>query len=476
MNEPVLMTINVGESTSKPRQEVKRSKSHIIHLGEVDSLLKKYDNELKSFGSLKTGDDDDGMQTLSIHDAEVTRIRLMDEITKIFDHFIQQIRQTAKNTTVQSLSNLAKDTKFAEYNLSLDLTHVPIEKWRNKYKELQARIANYQTKDRELKSRVEGDLKKEETSVGTHLAHALNQSLDASAQNYEYDVAMLNRIYTSQNNIMNKMMSSYLTFYSWILEHWNRNLRYISQTYEKVHSKIQSMFNDSRLNSDIEQLLDRYEIFLKTHEALLPMEFTLSANPRRQWRTYLAQNQPEECIRLMQNELRSLENIPQLYKSVSLWNQELQAYDLGRLESINDKKLRLKKRLEDAVDVETKHVCHRKWIGLNQHIYNMGIGIQEEASNKLSQVNSFYSQHQKQLLHRQNVLQNTQQGYESRLALIDRPWASWLEKRKYALREWGALKYWEIAIESLIGLYDVAVQFQDDINKLSLPTKLDKTV
>ena len=473
MNEPVLLTVEVGHNIDTSEVNVQKPNDHLIRMSEVDELLHEYESELKKFGSATT---DTTEPNLSLARADNERTALMDKLNQTFSVFLDQVRESAKRKTqLFSATNAAGGAEGPEPTIPIEdlliLDSVNAGEWDRKRHQILATMTSLEKRQTGYGKMVTKDVQSQkETSVGSHLAVALNQSLDENMANQKFDIDMISKVYGAQNNMMAKAASSYITFNSWILDNWNRAMQSIERTYEDVHSNIDKMFEHKRMHKDIEQLLTRYEKFLQVHEHLLPMEFTLSANPRKDWRNYMAQNQPEECIRLMKNELKSLDTIPQLQKSLHVWNRELNQYDIGRLQQMNEKKIRLKKRLEDAVDMETKRVCESKWNVLNQRVFKMGIGVQQSVTQKLNNLNQYYTQHHRVLLSKTHALTSTIYGYESKLALMDKPWAGWLEKRKATQREWVKLAYWERGIASLLNLYKIVSHFKTEFQKYNAAT------
>ena len=304
------------------------------------------------------------------------------------------------------------------------------------------------------------DQSQPDTAVGSHLAAALNDHLDQRKDNILQDIKTIYHTQQYRNNLLKKMTTSYVTFYSWMLEQWNRNIKDINNTYARVHRRIETLWNKDPLSQDIHQLLQRYEAFLKSHESHLPLEFTLSHHPRQEWKEYLARQQPEECIRLMKNELHALGDNPALQTSIHVWKRELDRYDVTRLHQMNENRQRLRKRIEDAVEVETKQTCQKKWRELTERIYTMGTALHTRAYQKFNEYDTQYIQQQNELVQYNTRLQKDIQAYERRLALIDKPWATWMEKRKSVIRDWAHYNYWQVSMASLLQVYDIVREFR----------------
>ena len=289
---------------------------------------------------------------------------------------------------------------------------------------------------------------------------ALDAEIDKRRDNYLQDMYQIHNFQQNQSNLMLKMSSSYMTFFSWMLEQWKRGITDMNHTYEQVQSRIQTLFKNDPTYQDIQQLLDRYEKFLHAYEVHLPLEFTLSVNPRKEWKEFMAKQQPEECIRLMKNELKSLELIEALKPSLAIWNRELEQYDVERVHRMVQNRNRIRKRIEDAVELETKQTCQAKWRELNERIYKMGVGLQQEAYQKFDSYAQQYNNSHSMLLHKNEEINRQIASYEARLSLVDKPWANWLEKRKMIIKDWAYSNYWALSIASLLQMRDVLVDFK----------------
>jgi hypothetical protein len=296
--------------------------------------------------------------------------------------------------------------------------------------------------------------------VNTHLATALNKSLSQYKENLLQDIKLIYATQQHQTTLIEKMISSYQTFYSWILDQWNRCMLDINNTYESVHRKITKLWAEDPMHKDISQLLTRYEAFLTAHASSLPLEFKLSENPRKEWKEYLAKQQPEECIRLMKNELRALSEIPALKTSIQVWENELNYYDVNKIQRMNENRNRMRKRIEDAVNIETNQTCQKRWKELNEKIYQLGTDLQKKASQEFDKYNREYAHQQRLILSHTSALQRDIHNYESRLALSNHPWATWMEKRKLLIKEWAAYNYLQVAISSLSTTHDQVLYFK----------------
>jgi hypothetical protein len=162
----------------------------------------------------------------------------------------------------------------------------------------------------------------------------------------------------------------------------------------------------------------------------------------------------------MKTELKSLELIPALQNDIMRWKREVDRYDCQKLHKMNENRKKIQKRIEDAIEVETKQTCQKKWKELNERIYGLGTGLQKEAYNKFGHYNNQYKQQQSLILSQNEKLHREIMSYESRLSLIDKPWADWLEKRKMLQKEWATANYWALSIHNLIQVYEVIHEFR----------------
>ena len=405
-------------------------------------------------------------------EAELEKQKLIDQLNQTFQYFLNYVQDQADNY----MKVVFKDSghvggNFNDTNVTenykqkllntLNLQRFPIDEWRRKLKELQSTIKVTETKDLELKNKLEIDLKTQpDASIGYYLAENLNHIIDHRKENYFHELNIMNKFQQEQINVLNKITSSYVTFYSWILDQWNRSIKDINHSYQIVYKKINLLFQNDATYRDITKLLNHYEKFLQVYEAQLPLEFTLSTNPRKEWRDYMAKHQPEECIRLMKNELKALENIATLKPHLEIWKNELERYDVESIRQMVENRTKIKKKIEDAVETETRETCQQKWKELNERIYNMGTGLHSEALKKFKSLENQYQQQHQMIVSNHQKLQQEIISLESRLSLIDKPWAVWLEKRKFAGKEWAINNYWQLSIVGLLQIYDLIREFR----------------
>jgi hypothetical protein len=95
----------------------------------------------------------------------------------------------------------------------------------------------------------------------------------------------------------------------------------------------------------------------------------------------------------------------------------------------------------------------------------MGTELQTQAFHKFQEYSTQYQHQQGEILRYNDKLSKQIQLYERRLALIDKPWATWMEKRKLSVKEWANQNYWQVAIASLLQVYDTVVEFRKYIDQ-----------
>jgi hypothetical protein len=508
VTNPAILTVEVG-AKNPPQNEILQNEQY-VNPNELDSLMKKFSSELDSFKKQQSFGVSSPMnqpsfgaspsQTLqlsphqqvphqqvphqqvphqqvphsyktvestpvSMEDVEREKNKLIEQIYEAMQYFLSYVQTQAKQYA-GSLSNEIKDDTFDPTPKSklieiLSSSSFDEPDWRRKLSEIQSTVKLTEVKDREYELKLTNDIERQpETTVDTHLAAALNKALTQYKENLLQDIKLIYTTQQHQTTLIEKLISSYQTFYSWILDQWNRCMREIHTTYESVHRKITKLWSEDPIHKDILQLLKRYESFLTAHASSLPLEFKLSENPRKEWKEYLAKQQPEECIRLMKNELRALSDIPALKTSIQVWENELSYYDVDKIHKMNENRNRMRKRIEDAVDVETKQTCQKRWRELNDQIYHLGTDLQKKASHKFDEYNKEYTRQQQIILSHTNLLQRDIRNYESRLALSNQPWATWMEKRKLLIKEWAAYNYLQVSISSLLTVHEQIVYFK----------------
>ena len=467
INNPAILTVDVGESQSIPASAILSNEKY-VNPDELDTMMQQFSSESTKLGS-KTATTTSGLSSvprplsMELAEAEAEKQEWMDRLNTSFQIFLEYVQSQAQNYApslmdVQWGGNTSPKPQLLKL---LDTSTFPVDEWRRKLNEVQSYVKLSEVKDLEYQEKLQRDLELQpDTTVGSHVAAALNSNLTQRKDNLLQDIKSVYHSQQYQNTLLKKMTSSYITFYSWMLEQWNRSIKDINGTYTKVHQRIEVLWNKDPIHQDIGQLLQRYERFLQAYEPHLPLEFTLSANPRKEWRDYMAKQQPEECIRLMKNELHALENTPALRKSIDVWKRELDQYDVSRLHKMNENRTRMRKRLTDAVEVETKQTCQRKWNELNERIYKMGTALCDRANSKLQEYTDQYQRQQGEIMRFDEKIQKEIHGYERRLALIDKPWATWMERRKGAIKEWANQNYWQVAIAGLLQVYDTVTEFR----------------
>lgn len=482
---------NNASSTLYPRTKSMRP-------DDLDRLLNQYSTQLTKFGNgptphmstnnFKKGDHPTQShhsnshscsdQTFSMQEAESLKQIYVQNLNDSFQLFLEMVQERAKSNAHEFFKHLSS----SQHNITnkqmdqplmqrkkeicelLQTKHVlPVQEWSRKQNELEALSKTLEKKEEEWNNKLLTDLSfQSEPTVISELAIALNGSLSEQKENIIRNVMDMEEMQTCECEILKKMTVSYLTFNSWIIDQWNKNMTDISKTYENVTHKIQNMFQKDQTFNDLLILLKRYETFIEAHQSVLPMEFTLTMNPRKEWKECIANQQPEECIRLMQNEIKSLESIrePALQKSLQVWKYELGRYDLKSLQEMGKRKERIRKRLEDAVKMETEQTCQKRWAEVKARILKLGTGLQQESTKKFKECYENYKNKQTEILRRSAWLKETSRSYLSRLALMDSPWASWMEARKNVIKDWAKVKYWILSIKGLLKTAQVASEFE----------------
>ena len=464
--QPLLLTVEVGGEPEYPtnrRVQVKSLPPNYMDKDKLDAMLNNYENELKR---IRSHAPDAPGTDFGIETAEVQRNNLIDEVNRSYGQFLQYVQDQASRTSATHIPIKSVSSVEPFRGRIFDVEGLDVMPWSRKKQEIDMGAEGYRNKEQQYKEAVNNDLAKmTDTTVGTHLAGALNHLLDQNMELHFYEVGLLQKMYSHQDKLLHMIGNSYVTFYSWLLDQWNRNMENIGRTYEKIQGRVENMFDSKTVNSDLAQIVGRYETFLNQNWDTLPLEFRLSANPRKDWRHYLAQNQPEECVRLMKTELKSLENKVE----VGTWLRELGHYDAERLQRVTDTRTRIKKRMEDAIDSETRKVYQDKWNYFTNYLYKMGIGLQQEASKRLNSANAIYQDRRDRINAKRDQLNNLIYNYEARLALVHRPWAQWLEKRKLAQKALFQQEIWGLAVDGLLNLYGIVRHLNTDFGNVRSP-------
>lgn len=501
--EPTILTIEVGDEPSSP--DTKKVKlvseyDHLLKPKELDHLLTQYSQESDKHYKPHVIQQD---ESFSIEKAEKEKEKWIIKLNDAFQYLLEYTKEEAKKhmkhllgpyacdmTDISLTSNSTLDDSIIpnshfvnshsqQSNLvqsfSLDYLSIikyldtetfPIHEWKRTLIQIQTNIKSMESKEQEIKKTLQEDiLKEKDTSVGVHMALALDQLLDKRKQWFQKDFEITRNTYVNHNYLLNKTSVSYITFHSWIMEHWNRKLKNLQSVHEKISNKMRGSFENDSTYKDIRQLLEEYEKFLTFYENYLPMEFTLSANPRKTWKELMVEDQPDECIRLMKNELRSLENIPNLKKSIDVWQTKLNHYDVQQLKKVSENKKTLKKRIEYAIKEETRQTCQKGWTEFLNRIYQLGLDIQKETTKRVIQYNQTYETQHYTILDQNQQIQREILALEARLSMIDKPWAQWLEKRKFFIKDWIQLNYWEVSIHNLLETFQVILNFKTHLEK-----------
>jgi len=465
VHTPAILTVDVGESHPPPSNVLPNEQ--YVNPQQLDQLLQTYAAEAAQ--SKAPIVPSSAVSTLvplteayTAEQAEAQKQQLIDQLNSAFQVFLEYVQAQASGYDPVMADHSSAPSPKPELLRLLDTSNFPVDEWRRKLNEVQANVKLTEVKDLEYQDQLQHDMLAQAGTdgVGGHVAQALNENLTLHKEHLLQDIKAVYHFEQYQNTLMKKMVSSYVTFYSWLLEQWNRNIQKLHDTHSKFSRRIELLWQRDAVHKDISQLLERYERFLQAYESHLPLEFTLSVNPRKEWRDYMAKQQPEECLRLMKNELHALDNVKALRPSLDVWKRELDQYDVQRLHKMNENRQRMKKRMEDAVETETRQTFQRQWHALTERVYKMGTDLHHRANVKLADYMHEYQQQQGDILRLDQPLQRQRQGYERRLALVDQPWATWMERRKGAINEWASLNYMQVSIASLLQVYDTVAEFR----------------
>ncbi|CAK9251530.1 unnamed protein product [Sphagnum jensenii] len=441
---PSILTVEVGR---KPEKNPKRPS---IHVKDLDGLLSQYNRELDQFGSRTVT-----VSQFTPEDAEMERQALLSQLQEAFELFLEHVKQEAKRYTLELYNGSHENPSKT---LSTLLSKSSMTEWIRKFHECHAKTKLCESKDAEWSQKIRLDLESEvEVSQYVHLTKNAMECLDRHKVILTQDVQLLTDTQHQTAQLLKTVASSYITFNSWILEQWNRNTREIQNTYRTVQNRIASLFHQQPLLSEIHTLLNRYEMFLQAHEASLPLEFSLSVNPRKEWKAFMANSQPDECLRLMKNELHSLETVSNaaLQTSIQVWKRELSKYDVDYIHQLSDNRSRIKRRLEDAVETETQQANSQRFKELHERIYRLGIGLQEKTNEKLAKYNAEFASQHARLMAEDQIVRKQLNVDMARLALADRPWGHWLDNRQHLIREWAVGQYSQAAIQGLFEIHAI---------------------
>ena len=503
LEDPSLLTVQVGvDQPLNAVHEVKIIPTHHLtyKLEDLDRMMSGYSTELEEIKKLQNNFGMTTASKLHVHEnmsfsmteANLERQKWIDKLNQTFQYFLNYVQnqaeqqiQTFSGSThptiestitdgslqTESISNpsspllfLPEETKkFDQQSLVTLLTSddLTVNEWKRKLKEIQQGIQHLQTKEQEYSTRLKRDLQQQtESTVAGHLSQHLDHLLTQKMNLLRQDVTTVHKFQQEQAQILNKMSSSYIVFYSWILDQWQRCLHQINQSYQQIHQQVQTMFKNNLVLRDMERLLGRYEKFLHQHEGQLPLEFTLSSDPRKEWKQCLIKQQPEECLRLMKNELKSLEDIPLLKPEIEVWKQELNHYNSEQLRQMMEQHGRMKKKMEFAIDHETTKHCQEKWQELNHRIYRLGTGLHQEAHKSFTTFERRYQEKHQEIVRQNEQLLKEIASIEYRCSLMNKPWAEWMEQRKLWIKEWALYSYWEVAILGLLQIFNIAHDFK----------------
>lgn len=469
VTKPGILTVEVGEpNIDTPLDDTQQ----YMNPSELDRMLEQFSREADQVKhiTLPVRTEQPAVslgvitapERMTLEESELMRQRLIDQLNDSYDAFLKYVQYQAQNYARVIFTTPDMEESPREKLLAiLDTTTLHADEWHRKLNEIQSSVKLVESQDLEIRENFLRKLHEQrETTVASHVASALNDALDRKKVVILQDIKMLHQFQQYQNNLLRKVASSYVMFYSWMIEQWNQNIRSINDTRSKVQKRIDDLWNKEPTFRDIDELLTRYKTFLRTHEAYLPLEFTLSADSRDEWRDYMSKHQPEECIRLMKKEIQSLEVIPVLAKSIEIWKRELSRYDVSQLKKMNENRQRLKKRLEDAVQVETKETCQRKWKELTDHVYKLGAGIQQKANHALNEYSAVYKARQRILLDEKEKLQNQIDNFERQLSVMNPEWALLMESRKAKISRWVMQNYWQVSVSSLLNVNDIVSEFR----------------
>lgn len=344
----------------------------------------------------------------------------------------------------------------------LDLCSKPTDyiKWQQYSTELRHFIEETMQQQLQLKHQVEQAMKTRPQTTSYFLAEQFLQILSNREQYLQTDVDIIIRVYTLQHKLLHYCLHSYFTFYQGLLSHWHRSLADIKTQSEQNLSNIRRLFDQVKDQSDLGMLIHTYEHFLKSQEKHLPLEFRISAHPRREWKQYLSENQPLECVRMIQSELQMMLDACQdknrdLFMALSDWQREFAHYNVQKSQQKVKRQAQLRKQLEDVVESETAKMCLGRWEKLMEYIHTMGIGFHQQVSEMVARLNQKQAEKKQLLLFYTQPTQVQKQNLKAHLSRSDPELALLLEQREHNLEHLFTFKYRLLSVNAMFELWDI---------------------
>ena len=514
-----ILTVEVGSTTPSPmitlqRNGVLTANHQMVEPHALDGMLKQYEKEIAaaqrttplsenngnnngnnnnhhhSWREVKTTTGDSVVNhsrnnhniSLTMTEANKCTNQMIFKLNQVFDLFLQFIQEQAKQSAMcggggggggsggggsggggGGGSNNIKQLILEQLN-SCGTVH----DWQRMEQQLISETQVLDDQQKQLHEQIQSTLKtiSEPTTV-SYLAGALDENLSIKQELYLADFQSLDTLQQQKTALLSKVASSYVTFYSWILEQWDTNIVKMGETYQKIQQNIKQLFETDPTYRDIEQLLDRYENWLKASARYLPTEFTLTDQSRKEWRERATHNHPEETIRFMNTELKALELIPELKEDVVRWKMQLKPYDSERMRRVFNNRTKIQKKIEFSVEYETSKACQTRWEELNNQIYRLGINIQNKSSQMFSHMQKSYKNRQDAIIDKIKKIDDQNNIYSKRLALSqgdhnnddEYHFSEDYEQRKHILKQWAIKKYWLLEIQSLLMTFEVLQEF-----------------
>lgn len=452
--------IQVGQE-SNPSVKVSDISVQYVDRDKIDDMLEEYKGKLNS--------ETKGADIFSIMNADNERARLVDSIFGNFSLLLESVLNRAVHVSNEKVSRLPHSDVTVVAPLPPS-THAAfnIEPWSAKKRDLISQTATLTEKEKNYKGFVTSDLSKlPDTTVGYHLASSINDLLDKRDALTLYERDLIQKIYDKQALLLQQTANSLYLFYTWLLEQWNRKIIQLGTKSKGAHHNIEQIFGAKATPTMLRQLIHQYETFLISNNALLPPELQLSTDARKEWRQNMAECDPAECFRLMQNELNIITaTVPSLRPAADEWIRRLSEYDVELLQRMITHKKALKRKMESIVDSETNTTYQERWNHFVHYLYTIGINLQKQVQNKLAQINALYASNLRLLNEKRAQINSLLYGYESRLALVNQPWALWLENRKRIQRRILENILLIVSIDGLEKFNTVNASIVDKINKM----------
>lgn len=448
--------IQIGQEL-QPSVNVSDISVQYVDRDKIDDMLEQYKGKLKH--------EQRGADIFTIMNADNERQRLVDNILGNFSVLLNSVLNNAIHASNRKVTRLP----HSEISITpLVASSFNVEPWSAKKRDLISQTATLQEKEKEYRGFVANDLSKlSDSTVGYHLASSINTLLDKRSELGTYERDLLEKIYDKQALILQQIGNSLYLFYSWLLEQWNRKIDALGIKSNSAHRNVDQIFSPTAIPTNLRQLVHQYDTFLLTNNALLPPELQLSDDARKEWRSKMAQCDPVECFRLMQNELNLITaTVPALRPAADEWIRKLSQYDVALLQRMITHKDALKRKMKSIIDAETNTSYQERWNNFTHYLYTIGINLQHQIQHKLAQINALYNSKLRMISEKRAQINSLLYGYESRLALVNQPWALWLEKRKYIQKRILDNVMLIVSIDALEKFAAVDASVRDKITKM----------